>query len=187
MKSFDFLVIGGGSAGYNAARVAVSHGLKTAVVDGAKELGGLCILNGCMPSKSLLYMAEVLHLAQKGKKFGLKIPSARADMKAMHARKKKLIAEFAASRLEALHAGKFKLIRSHARFIDANTVELSTGGKCAQNTSSSARVRKSASLPSPGSRPRSSGRATTCSISISSRRACSCSAAASSPANSRSF
>jgi pyruvate/2-oxoglutarate dehydrogenase complex dihydrolipoamide dehydrogenase (E3) component len=42
-----------------------------------------------MPSKTLLYMAEVLHLAQKGRTFGLKIPSARADMKAMHARKRR--------------------------------------------------------------------------------------------------
>src|SRR5947209_7841562 len=129
MKSYDFLVLGGGSAGFNAARVAVSLGLRTAIVDGARDLGGLCILRGCMPSKTLLYMADVLHLAQKGKTFGLKIPSARADMKAIHARKKKLIAEFAASRVEALTAGKFDLIRSHARFVDAHTVALTDGRK----------------------------------------------------------
>src|ERR1041384_1206569 len=110
MKSYVFLGIGGGSAGFNAARVAVSLGLKTAVVDGARDLGGLCILRGCMPSKTLLYMAEVLHLAQKGKTFGLKIPSARADMKAIHARKKKIIGEFAEYRVRALEAGKFDLI-----------------------------------------------------------------------------
>jgi pyruvate/2-oxoglutarate dehydrogenase complex dihydrolipoamide dehydrogenase (E3) component len=127
MKSYDFLVIGGGSAGYNAARVAVSLGLRTALIDGAKELGGLCILRGCMPSKTLLYIADVLHTAQKGKIFGLKIPSARADMKAIHARKKKIIAEFASSRLEGLTSGKFDLIRSHARFVDAHTLELSNG------------------------------------------------------------
>ena len=90
MKPYDLLVLGGGSAGFNAARVATSLGLRTAVVDGARELGGLCILRGCMPSKTLLYMAEVLHLAQKGKNFGLKIPSARADLRAIHARKKKI-------------------------------------------------------------------------------------------------
>lgn len=127
MKPYDFLVLGGGSAGFNAARVAVSLGLRTAVVDGAKELGGLCILRGCMPSKTLLYMAEVLHLAQKGKTFGLKIPSARADLKAIHARKKKIIGEFAAYRQQALAAAKFDLIRAHARFVDAHTVELSDG------------------------------------------------------------
>lgn len=123
----DFAVIGGGSAGFNAARVAVAAGLRVAVIDGARELGGLCILRGCMPSKTLLYMAEVLHLAQKGRTFGLKIPSARADMKVMHARKRRLIAEFVDYRLQALQAGKFELIRAQARFVDPHTLELSSG------------------------------------------------------------
>jgi pyruvate/2-oxoglutarate dehydrogenase complex dihydrolipoamide dehydrogenase (E3) component len=127
MKSYDFVCVGGGSAGFNAARVAVSLGLRTAIIDGAPELGGLCILRGCMPSKTLLYMAEVLHLAQKGKTFGLNIPSARADMKAIHARKRKIIREFADYRLRALKSGKFDLIRAHARFRDAHTLELSDG------------------------------------------------------------
>src|SRR5436190_5654066 len=125
MKSYDFVAIGGGSAGFNAARVAVSLGFKTAVIDGARELGGLCILRGCMPSKTLLYMADVLHLAQKGKTFGLKIPSARADMRAIHARKRKIIAEFAVDRVRALTSGRFELIRASARFVDAHTVALS--------------------------------------------------------------
>lgn len=129
MKTYDFVAIGGGSAGFNAARVAADLGLKTAIVDGATDLGGLCILRGCMPSKTLLYMSEVLHLAQKGKTFGLKIPSARADMKAIHARKKKIIAEFADYRVQALTSGKFELLRAHARFLDPHTLELSDGGK----------------------------------------------------------
>src|SRR3954464_11011477 len=127
MKSYDFVALGGGSAGFNAGRVAASLGLKTAVVDGARQLGGLCILRGCMPSKTLLYMAEVLHLAQKGKTFGLKIPSAKADMPAIHARKKKIIADFAEYRLQALESGKFDLIRANARFVDSHTVELTNG------------------------------------------------------------
>ena len=126
-RSYDFVAIGGGSAGFNAARVAASHGLKTAIVDGAKELGGLCILRGCMPSKTLLYMADVLHLAQKARTFGLRVPSARADMKAIHARKKKIIAEFADYRVRALQSGKFDLIHAHARFTGPHTLELSNG------------------------------------------------------------
>ena len=124
---YDFVAIGGGSAGFNAARVAADLGLKTAIVDGAEDLGGLCILKGCMPSKTLLYMAEVLHLAQKAKSFGLKIPSARADMKAIHARKKRIIDEFASYRQAALNSGKFDLVRAHARFTDPHTLALSNG------------------------------------------------------------
>ena len=68
---FDLIVIGGGSAGYASARTAHEQKVKVAVVDNAKELGGLCILRGCMPSKTLLYSAEILHLANRGRTFGL--------------------------------------------------------------------------------------------------------------------
>ena len=128
-RSFDFVAIGGGSAGFNAARVATGLGLKTAIIDGAAELGGLCILRGCMPSKTLLYMADVLHLAQKARTFGLRIPRARADMKAIHARKRKIIAEFADYRQRALDQPKFNLIRAHARFLDAHTLALDNGDR----------------------------------------------------------
>jgi len=129
VKTYDFIAIGGGSAGFNAARVAAGLGLRTAVVDGAKDLGGLCILRGCMPSKTLLYMAEVLHLARQGAKFGLKIPSARADLAAMQARKQRIIRDFADYRKKALQAGRFDLIRAHARFADSHTLELSDGSR----------------------------------------------------------
>ncbi len=97
MKHYDFAIIGGGSAGFNAARITTEQGLKTAVIDGAQELGGLCILRGCMPSKTLLYSADVLHHAKQGKKFGLKIPHAAADMKAVHRRKREIISVMAPS------------------------------------------------------------------------------------------
>lgn len=127
IKTYDFVCLGGGSAGFNAARLAASLGKKVAVVDGAKELGGLCILKGCMPSKTLLYSAEMLHQAQQAGKFGLRIRAARADMKAVHARKVKIIGEFADYRQRALASGKFDLHRAYARFLDPHTVELSNG------------------------------------------------------------
>ena len=73
MKSYDLIVIGGGSAGYAGARTAKELGKSAAVIDGAQDLGGLCILRGCMPSKTLLYSAEILHLSQNANTFGLDI------------------------------------------------------------------------------------------------------------------
>lgn len=126
-RYYDFICLGGGSAGFNAARVAAGLGQKVAVIDGAKQLGGLCILRGCMPSKTLIYAAEVLHHARHADRFGLKVTGARADMKAVHARKKRIIADFARYRVDALKGGKFDLYRAHARFLDPHTVELSDG------------------------------------------------------------
>ena len=129
MKTYDFICIGGGSAGYSAARVAAGLGLKVAIADGASRLGGLCILRGCMPSKTLLYAAEILHQAQHAARFGLRVSGARADMPAVQARKKRIIADFARHRVKALTGGDFDLYRARARFVDPHTLQLSDGRK----------------------------------------------------------
>lgn len=126
-KEYDFIAIGGGSAGYAAARVARGYTDSVAIVDGAEELGGLCILRGCMPSKTVIYSAEVLHLAQQAERFGLDIPSAKVDMPALHQRKLSIIKEFTDYRVESLTSDKYDLYRSLARFVDFHTIELDDG------------------------------------------------------------
>lgn len=127
IKEHDFIAIGGGSGGFNAARVARQYSDNVAIVDGASELGGLCILKGCMPSKTLIYSAEVLHLAQQGQRFGLSIPEAKVDMKALHERKVATIKEFADYRVESMQSGKYHLYRNFAKFVSNDTVELDDG------------------------------------------------------------
>lgn len=124
---YDFIAIGGGSAGYAGARTARQFTDKVALVDGAEELGGLCILRGCMPSKTLLYAGEVLHAAKHGKTLGLDIPHASANMPEVIARKRRIIADFAQYRTEQLVKGDFNLYRSHARFRGDHTIELDDG------------------------------------------------------------
>lgn len=126
-KHYDFIVIGGGSGGYAAARTAHAHGKQVAIVDGGTELGGLCILRGCMPSKTLIYSAEVLHLAQKAKAFGLDIPEASVDMPALHARKLATIEAFAEYRQDQLQSDRFSLYRNMAKFLDERTLLLDDG------------------------------------------------------------
>ncbi len=124
---FDYIVIGGGSGGYAAARTAREVLEHVAIIDSSKVLGGLCILRGCMPSKTLLYSAEMLHLARRGKEFGLHIPETSVNMKLLHQRKLEVIKEFSEYRKEQLESERFTLFRSHARFIDKQTIELSDG------------------------------------------------------------
>ena len=122
--NFDFLIIGGGSAGYAAARTAASLGLKTCVVDGAEELGGLCILRGCMPSKTLLESASRFATLRRAEEFGLRARALEVRGPEILARKRKLIGGFADYRREQLTGGKFELIRGLAQFLDADTVEV---------------------------------------------------------------
>jgi len=126
MRKFDFevAILGGGSAGYAAARTATAAGRKTVVIEGGRAIGGLCILRGCMPSKALLYAAEVRHLAQHGATWGLKSGKVGFDFAKVMARKAQMIEGFASYRREQLESGKFKFIRANARFVDAHTVEL---------------------------------------------------------------
>ncbi|MDI1312128.1 dihydrolipoyl dehydrogenase [Prosthecobacter sp.] len=122
--SFDFIVIGSGSGGYAAARTAHSAGLRVAVIDGASELGGLCILRGCMPSKTLIESANrQLHIRHAAE-FGLKATSHGVDVPTIRDRKRTLIADFASYRQGQLEDGRFTLHRGYARFIDAHTIEI---------------------------------------------------------------
>lgn len=124
-NSFDFIVIGGGSGGYAAARTAHSAGQRVAVIDGASELGGLCILRGCMPSKTLIESANrQLHIRHAAE-FGLKATSHGVDIRTIRDRKRTLIADFAGYRQGQLEDGRFSLHRGRARFIDAHTLEVS--------------------------------------------------------------
>jgi pyruvate/2-oxoglutarate dehydrogenase complex dihydrolipoamide dehydrogenase (E3) component len=126
MKRFDFdvAVIGGGSGGYAAARTAAGAGLKTIVIEGGEDVGGLCILRGCMPTKALLYAAEVMHLASHPEPWGIRGGNVGFDFKKVMARKNALIKDFADYRVQQLNAGKFEFIRANAKFLDKHTVEL---------------------------------------------------------------
>ena len=139
-KAHDVIVIGGGSAGYAAARTARDAGADVAIVDQG-PLGGLCILRGCMPTKAILRSAEVAALLRRAKEFGLSPVSVLADLSAIVDRKDRLVREFADYRIEQLRDPKFTLYQSRAvfqspheiaigsRVLSADSVILATGSK----------------------------------------------------------
>lgn len=111
----DVIVIGGGSAGYAAARTARDAGADVAIVDQG-PLGGLCILRGCMPTKAILRSAEVAALIRRAKEFGLSPLSVQADLSAIVDRKDRLVREFADYRIQQLRDPRFTLYQSRAVF-----------------------------------------------------------------------
>ena len=123
MDFFDVVVIGGGSAGYAAANTAQSKGAKVAIVDKG-PLGGLCILRGCMPTKTILRSSDVLALMHRAKEFGLSVSNPSADLSLINDRKIRLINEFASYRVEQLNDPKFTLIEEHASFLSPHQLKV---------------------------------------------------------------
>jgi pyruvate/2-oxoglutarate dehydrogenase complex dihydrolipoamide dehydrogenase (E3) component len=124
---FDVAIIGGGSAGYAAARTACALGANTVVIEGGKEMAGLCILRGCMPSKALLESAHRWHEINRAREFCLIAKPVKVDMKCIQARKRHLIGGFAAHRRKQLRGGKFTLVRGMASFLDPHTLLVTRG------------------------------------------------------------
>jgi pyruvate/2-oxoglutarate dehydrogenase complex dihydrolipoamide dehydrogenase (E3) component len=122
METYDFAVIGGGSAGYAAAAAAWRLGLKTCCIEGGKEVGGLCILRGCMPSKTFIESANRFMTLRRAQEYGLRTGKIGFEPGEIFARKRRLIGEFAQYRVGQLASGRFKFLRGHARFLDANRI-----------------------------------------------------------------
>src|SRR5438270_4464800 len=92
MEKFDVVIIGSGPGGYVAAIRAGQLGLKTAIVEKDKELGGTCLNIGCIPSKALLTSSDHFVFAKKeAEKHGIKIDNVGLDLPKMQQRKEKVV------------------------------------------------------------------------------------------------
>lgn len=130
-NSYDLAVIGGGSAGYAAASTAVGLGLAVVVIEGGAEVGGLCILRGCMPSKTLIESANRALTIRRAAEFGLRAGELSVMPSEIMERKRRFVAEFAGHRRHQLECGTFDFIRGRAAFTGPNTLEVSllSGGR----------------------------------------------------------
>lgn len=88
---YDIAIIGGGPAGYTAAERAAAGGLKTVIFE-KKAIGGVCLNEGCIPTKTLLYSAKLLDNAKGAAKYGISVPDGITfDMEKMISRKDKVV------------------------------------------------------------------------------------------------
>lgn len=92
---FDIAIIGGGPGGYVAAEKAGKNGLQTILFE-KKDLGGVCLNEGCIPTKTLLYSAKLIDQARKGDKYGVRIDVVDFDYKKITDRKTKVIRKLVA-------------------------------------------------------------------------------------------
>jgi len=78
-QEVELIVIGGGPGGYSAAFRAAELGVETVIVDSEPSLGGVCLHRGCVPSKTLLHIAEVIHAAKRATQFGVRFSDPAID------------------------------------------------------------------------------------------------------------
>ncbi len=88
--AYDLIILGGGPAGYNASERAAQGGLKTLVIEG-NALGGVCLNEGCIPTKTLLYSAKIYDYAKHSADYGVKFEGATIDHNFVIDRKNKVV------------------------------------------------------------------------------------------------
>lgn len=126
------MVIGAGPGGYTAAIKATQLGMKTAIVEKGKNLGGTCLNVGCIPSKALLSSSELFHEAQHGfKSHGIKAEGVTMDVAAMMKRKDGVVSKMARGIDYLMNKNGIEHVSGSGRIVNAGEVEV-TGGEAAQ-------------------------------------------------------
>jgi glutathione reductase (NADPH) len=122
----DLFVIGGGSGGVRAARIAAGHGARVMIAE-EYRMGGTCVIRGCVPKKLFVMGSHVQQEIEDAAGFGWSIPEMRFDWKTLVANKDKEIA-----RLESIYAANVeksgaRIVKTRAVFEDPHTLRLATG------------------------------------------------------------
>ncbi|RMG07625.1 MAG: FAD-dependent oxidoreductase [Planctomycetota bacterium] len=129
-ERYDVIVLGVGTAGSRAAATAARAGARVLAIEAGAELGGLCILRGCMPTKTLLETAHRLHEIRDAARFGIAAPPPRLDFGAMMRRTRRLVRRFQRAKVASIEGAGYELRRARARLLDPHTVEVE-GERCA--------------------------------------------------------
>ena len=143
MRNVDLFVIGGGSGGVRAARIAAEHGAKVMVAE-EYRVGGTCVIRGCVPKKLLVYASRFSRDFAEAAGFGWTLPPPRFDWATLIANKDREIARLEAAYIAGLTDAGVNIVKSRAVLEDAHHVRLLAGG---------AKVRADKILIATGARP----------------------------------
>src|ERR1700761_380126 len=122
----DLFVIGGGSGGVRAARIAAGHGARVVIAE-EYRFGGTCVIRGCVPKKLLVYASHFHQDIEDAAGFGWTIPSASFDWPTLIANKDKEIARLEAAYTSNGEKSGARVVKTRAVFEDPHTLRLATG------------------------------------------------------------
>lgn len=123
----ELLVIGGGPGGYVAALVAADHGIQTALVERAEVPGGVCLREGCIPSKALLHVAKIIDEAAHAEDFGVSFSKPETDVTKLRNWKNGVIRKLSGGVKQLLAGRKVDYITGDAEFEDSRSIRIEGG------------------------------------------------------------
>jgi glutathione reductase (NADPH) len=129
----DLFVIGAGSGGVRAARIASSYGASVMIAE-EYRVGGTCVIRGCVPKKLLVYASRFSGDFEDAVGYGWTVPDATFHWPTLIANKDREIARLEAAYTTTLERFNVKLVKSRAVLEDAHTVRLSTGARVRAET-----------------------------------------------------
>jgi len=124
MQEAELLVIGNGPGGYAAAFRAADLGLDVTMVDTAVRPGGVCLFEGCIPSKTFLYLAELIYDADKAASMGISFGKPQIDLEGVRSWKARVIDKMADGLVSLGNRRGVQVIKGRAEFESADTVRL---------------------------------------------------------------
>jgi len=124
----DLFVIGGGSGGVRAARIAAEHGASVMLAE-EYRLGGTCVIRGCVPKKLLVYASRIQGEFEDAVGFGWTVPHASFDWKTLITNKDREIARLEAAYGATLAKAGVDVVKTRAALVDPYTVQLATGAR----------------------------------------------------------
>jgi dihydrolipoamide dehydrogenase len=122
--STPLVVIGAGPGGYAAAFYAADRGMKVTLVDPEKNPGGVCVYRGCIPSKALLHVADVISDASHAADFGVTFEKPKIDLDKLRAFKDKVVGQLTSGAGQVRNLRKIQHIQGMASFRDAHTLDI---------------------------------------------------------------
>jgi glutathione reductase (NADPH) len=122
----DLFVVGGGSGGVRAARIAAGYGARVMVAE-EYRMGGTCVIRGCVPKKLMVIGSHVRHEIEDAAGFGWSIPSVTFDWPTLIANKDKEIARLEAAYTSNVEKAGARIVKTRAVLEDAHTLRLANG------------------------------------------------------------
>ncbi len=120
----EMLVLGAGPGGYSAAFRSADLGMKTVIVERYATLGGVCLNVGCIPSKALLHVAEVMDEASHAGDLGITFANPQVDIDKLRAHKDKVVGKLTGGLAGMAKARKVEVVRGYGHFLDAHHLEV---------------------------------------------------------------